>query len=405
MNLSRVIHTLGVGVDVSKFLSSPVGELQPIRGHDSYLNRDYDHFAFLPAPLPADVPLGSRTIKLLAEAERALGRLDAAASRLPNPTLLVRPALYREAVSTSALEGTYAPFLDVLEADYIEERKRSAEVREVLNCVEAAELGLALVREIPICLRMIAELQSTIVKGTPGDSWDAGRLRSGQVYIGERKLGIERSRFVPPPHDYLERGVSDWEKWINADDHVPLLVKAALGHYQFETLHPFSDGNGRLGRLIVTLQLVQAEALKYPVLNLSPWFEPRKDAYKDLLLSVSRTGGYDDWLSFFFTAVAAQAVDAVSRIDDLMAARNDFLNLLRADRAKGVVLEIVDDLIAYPVITPTQAAGLHGVTYPPAAKAIDRLERLGVLNEITGRSYGRVYACERVMRIIDRPGP
>ena len=223
------------------------------------------------------------------------------------------------------------------------------------------------------------------------------------MYIGERKLGIERSRFVPPPHDYLATGISDWEKWVNADDH-PLLVKAAVGHYQFETLHPFSDGNGRLGRLIVTLQLVQAEALKYPVLNLSPWFEPRKDQYKDLLLAVSRTGEYDDWLKFFFIAVAAQADDAVHRIDDLMEARSDFLSLLRADGAKGVVLEIVDDLIGYPVITPTQAARLHGVTYPPAAKAIERLERLGVLNEITGRSYGRVFVCDRVMRIVDRPG-
>lgn len=391
-------------MDVSKFSSSAAGELRPIRGHDSYLDRDYDHFAFVPVPLPATVPLRPVTIKLMAEAERAVGRLDAAASRLPNPALLVRPALYREAVSTSALEGTYAPFLDVLEADYIEERKRSAEVREVLNYVEAAERGLTLIDKMPICLRLIAELQAIIVRGTRGDGWDAGQIRTGQVYIGERRLGIERSRFVPPPHDILEQALSEWEKWINADDDIPLLVKAALGHYQFEALHPFSDGNGRLGRLIVTLQVVQAKALKYPVLNLSPWFEPRKDEYKDLLLEVSQTGDYDDWLQFFFTAVAAQADDALSRIDDLMEARDDFLALLRSDRAKGVVLEIVEDLLGYPVITPTQAARLHGVTYPPAAKAIERLERLGVLKEITGRSYGRVFACDRVMRIVDRPG-
>ena len=140
------------------------------------------------------------------------------------------------------------------------------------------------------------------------------------------------------------------------------------------------------------------------MLNLSPWFEPRKDRYKDLLLAVSHTGEYDDWLQFFLIAVAAQAVDAVHRIDDLIEARSDFRNLLRADGAKGVVLEIIDDLMGYPVITPTQAARLHGVTYPPAAKAIERLVRLGVLHEITGRSYGRVFACDRVIRIVDRPG-
>jgi Fic family protein len=153
----------------------------------------------------------------------------------------------------------------------------------------------------------------------------------------------------------------------------------------------------------VTLQLVQAGALKYPLLNLSPWFEPRKDQYKDLLLAVSQTGQYDGWLQFFLTAVAAQADDAVTRIDDLMEARRDFLDLLRADKAKGVVLEIVETLIGYPIITPAQAAHLHQVTYPPAARAIERLERLGVLKEITGRSYGRVFACERVTRIVDRP--
>ncbi len=161
---------------------------------------------------------------------------------------------------------------------------------------------------------------------------------------------------------------------------------------------------GRLGRLIVTLQLVHAGAVKYPVLYLWPWFELRKDEYKDLLLAVSQTGDFDGWLQFFLKAVAAQADDAVIRVDELMDARADFLDLLRADKAKGIVLEIVDDLLGYPVITPSQAARLHGVTYPPAAKAIERLERMGIVEEITGRSYGRVFACERVMRIVDRPG-
>ncbi|MDP9433920.1 MAG: Fic family protein [Actinomycetota bacterium] len=392
-------------MDVAAFRDSPVGQLAPVRGHDAYLGRDYEHFAFVPHPLPSEVPLDGLTIKLMTEADRAVGRLDAAATRLPNPALLVRPSLYREAVSTSALEGTYAPFHEVLAADYLEERKRSAEVREILNYVRAAERGLELIKERPICLNLIAPLQAIIVEGTRGDGYDAGQLRTGQVYIGERKLGIERSRFVPPPAgDVLVQGVSDWEKWINANDHTPLLVKAALGHYQFETLHPFSDGNGRLGRLIVTLQLVDAGAMRYPVLNLSPWFEPRKDAYKDALLAVSRTGDYAPWLCFFFEAVMAQAEDAVRRIEALMTARAEFLEVLREDRARGVVLEIVEDLIGYPVITPTEAAALHNVTYPPAARAVSRLERLGILKEITGSNYGRIYVCERVMRIVEQPG-
>jgi Fic family protein len=397
-------YSLGVcPVDIPAFEASPVGRLVPVSGHDNHLDVPYKHFAFVPHPLPASVPLSERTYKLMSEAERAVGRLDAGVSKLPSPSLLVRQALRREAVSTSALEGTYTLFSDVLQADYVEERKRSAEVREVLNYVEASERGLHLIKQKPICLTLLAELQQVIVRGTRGDGYDAGRLREVTVYIGERKLGIEHSRFVPPPPgDELVLGISEWEKWINADDDVPLLVKVAIGHYQFEALHPFSDGNGRLGRLIVTLQLVYAGALHYPLLNLSSWLEPRKDEYKDLMLDVSRTGQWDAWVQFFCRAVAAQADDAVSRIDELMGIRNEFLDRLRADKARGIVLEIVEDLIGYPVITASVAASLHNVTYPPANMAIQRLEKLGILREITGGSYGKVYVCEQVMRVVER---
>ena len=258
--------------------------------------------------------------KLADKASMSVGRLDFAVKRLPDPGLLVRPALRREAQSTSALEGTYATLEEVLEADYVDEVNRRAEVREVLNYVRAAEQALSLVQVKPICVNVIAQLQATLVEGTRGDGWDKGRLRESNVYIGERSKGIEASRFVPPPHgDLLVEGVSDWEKWLHADDDYPLLVKIALAHYQFETLHPFSDGNGRLGRLIVTLQLVTEKALTYPLLNLSPWLEERKDEYKDLLLGVSKTGDFDRWIRFFCEAVHYQAEDGVARIEELLA--------------------------------------------------------------------------------------
>jgi Fic family protein len=389
-------------VDLTRFEASPVGSLAPITGYDSLLKREYRHAAFVPAPLPREVALGQGTYKKVALAERALGRLDAAADRLPNPNLLVRPTLYREAVSTSALEGTYAPLLEVLEADYVDERRQSQEVREVLNYVRAAERGLELIREKLICLTVIAELQKLLVKGTRGDMADAGWLRNGQVYIGERARGFEAARFVPPPPgELLVRGMSDWEKWLNADDDVPLLVKAALAHYQFETLHPFSDGNGRLGRLVIVLQLIAEGALRYPILNLSPFFEPRKDTYKDLLLSTSSTGDFEPWVDFFVDAVLAQAADAEARIAQLLRIRQRMLEALRNEKARGVVLDIVEDLIGYPVITVSQAAKLHGVTFPPANSAIERLVRMGFLVEMTGRGYGRVFACPDVMAAVE----
>jgi Fic family protein len=391
-------------VQVERFQASPAGTLRRIDGHDVSTGRRFRHHAFLPHPLPPSIPLNERSYKRVADAHLALGRLDSAVRRLPNPGLLVRPALRREAQSTSALEGTYAPIAEVLEADYVDETKRSAEVREIMNYVGAAEHGLEMIKTKPICVTVIAELQGMLVKGTRGDAYDAGQLRQRQVYIGEQDAGIENSRFVPPPpgHEPVQ-GVSEWEKWINADDDIPLAVKAALGHYQFETLHPFSDGNGRLGRLIVVLQLVQDGAITYPILNISPWLERRKDRYKDLLLGISETGQYDAWVQFFCEGLAAQASDMVQRIEELLTVREEMLALLRAEKARGVVFEIVEDLIGYPIITPSEAARLHSVTYPPANAAIARLESLGILYEVTGSNYGRIYVCPQVREIVQRP--
>lgn len=400
MNYSS--ESIGVTMDIAKFEASPVGTLVSISGSDAYLRRGYKHVAFCPSPLPHEMQLSLRTHKLLGEAERGVGRLDASVKQLPNPALLVRPTLYREAVATSALEGTYAPLAEVFEADLLEDRQRSHEVREILNYVAASERGLLLIETRPICASLVSELQAILVRGTRGDGFDAGRIRTGQVYIGERGLGIESSRFVPPPAgQILIEGVSEWEKWINEDDDLPLVAKVALAHYQFETLHPFSDGNGRLGRLIVVLQFMTAGALAFPVLNLSPWLEARKDSYKDHMLAVSASGNFDPWVAFFAEAVIAQADDAVRRITRIMQIRQRMLDDLKAERARGVVLDIVDDLVAFPIITPSRAASLHGVTYPPANNAIERLVRLGHLREITGGSYGRVFASDALMLAVE----
>ncbi|BBX76075.1 Fic/DOC family N-terminal domain-containing protein [Mycobacterium shinjukuense] len=183
-------------MQVADFEQSPVGHLVPISGHDAYLNRDYSHSAFVPAPLPAHIELSMKAHKLADEASMSLGRLDFAVKRLPDPGLLVRPALRREAQSTSALEGTYATLEEVLEADYVDEANRSAEVREVMNYVRAAEQALELIRVKPICLNVIATLQATLVDGTRGDSWDKGRLRESHVYIGERNMSRPVRQFL-----------------------------------------------------------------------------------------------------------------------------------------------------------------------------------------------------------------
>ena len=384
--------------------TNPTGRLVSVRGTHPRTGVDYEAEAFVPDPLPSDLSLASRTYKLVGEAERAIGRLDAAAGKLPNPSILIRPAVMREAVSTSALEGTYAALFDVLEADYVPPSQRSQEVREVLNYVRAATDGHERIKTEPIRLNLIKPLQAILVEGTRGDGYDAGELRTGQVYIGERRAGIEAARFVPPPPGpELVAGVDAWEKWVNARDDLPLMVRVALAHYQFETLHPFSDGNGRIGRLLVSLQLVDSGALTYPILNLSTYLEPRKDEYKDLMLAVSQRGEYDAWIQFFAEGSRAASEEACRRIDRAIAFRDEMMSVLRERGARGVVLDIVDDLIAYPVITVSQAASLHNVTFPPANNAIRKLEELGFVHEVTGKTYGRVYACYRLMDIIESP--
>ncbi|MGQ0631882.1 MAG: Fic family protein [Sporichthyaceae bacterium] len=390
-------------MDLARFQDSPAGRLHAIRIHDSRTDRSIDHAAFVPYPLPSAVSLAPSTYKLIAEAHEAIGRLDSAAGRLPDPRLLVRPALRAEAHGTAALEGTHAPLAEVLEGDYVDPAQRSPEVREVLNYVTAAERGLELIRTKPICVTVVAELQALIVAGTRGESYDAGRLRDRQVVIGDQGRGLAGARYVPPPHGpILVEGMSDWGKWINAEDDLPLVLKCALAHYQFEALHPFSDGNGRVGRLIITLQLVDAGALTFPLLNLSPWLERRKQEYKDLLLEVSTTGDFDSWVQFFCRAVRAQADDMVGRVDDLWAVREDLMAQVRAAKGRGVIVDIAADLIGYPVITVTEAARLYGVTYPPANNAMRKLVELGILREVTGERYGRIYVCPRVMEVMQR---
>lgn len=269
------------------------------------------------------------------------------------------------------------------------------------NYIVAAIRGLELIKERPITLRVIGELQGILVNRTRGHSYDSGELRRRLVCIGDRGNGIEQSRFVPPPYgDELVKGVSEWERWINEPSDVPLLVKIAAGHYQFETLHPFSDGNGRIGRLVIILQLIAEGVLDYPVLNLSPWLEPRRDAYVDHLLDVSKTGAFDPWVSFFAEAVKARAQAACSTIDRLMAFRKEIVENLRKSGARGTVIDLAGDLVGYPVMSVRDVRDNYGVSYPAANACIAKLERAGYLKEMTGGNYGRLFRCNRVLEAI-----
>ena len=388
-------------MDLDAFEASPVGRLVPIMVHRR--GESVPYHAFVPDPLPTDPILGSTTWKAVVDAAVALAELRTLADdRLPDPVLIGRVTVRREAVSTSALEGTYAPARQVLSLEMDEHTPRDAGVTEILNYVKAWDDAVA--SELPICVRLACDLQKRLVVGTPSEDYQAGKVRETQVLIGPyRGCSIEESTYVPPPPgDDLTNGLTNWEKWLHessCDD----IVKVALGHYQFEALHPFTDGNGRIGRLLAILQLIHAKLLPGPLINLSPYLEQRADEYRHRLRAVSTGGAVDEWVQFFCEAIASQAIEAQARIRSLLSWRDDTVDMLRAKGRKGSVVDLIPCLIEYPMITVKQAQAKLGVSNPSANGAVNSLAMMGILTETTGGSYGRVFEASSVLDIIFGP--
>lgn len=392
---------LGLCMDISRFTPNSPGRLVPVAGLDPRTKERVNAQAFIPDPLPERIPLSDRLILKLNEATVAVARLDEVSKRLPHPSLSVRPWIMREAVSSSALEGINTRLIDLMASQYTD-RPKSAELREVTNYVDAAFLAYERIGSRPISLGLLRELHAILVAGPRSNAYQSGELRRTQVFIGTRRGGIATARFVPPPPgEALVTAMSAWEQWINTDAPIPALVKVALGHYQFETLHPFNDGNGRLGRLVMALQLVHEGLLHIPVLNISPFLEKHHDEYKDLMLHVSQTGDFESWMDFIFEGIRIQAEDACMRINKMVRIQDDLHDYMDRNRARGVVYKVIDYLIAYPVVTLKQISENHNVTFLPADNAAMKLSRIGYLEEITGKRYAKIYMCPQMMKALE----
>jgi Fic family protein len=390
------------------FEGSPTGRLVKIAGTDGRTGAEYEHVAFQPNPLGNDEPNLTRpTWRAVAEAGFALGRLEQAGRQIPEPSLLRQPTLRTEAQSTSALEGTFAALEDVLAADVTEPGARSASVREVLNYVDAAEMAFGWLDEgRPLSVASLREVHRVLVRGTPADTRDAGRIRHIRVAIGGRGGGVETARFVPPPPGLdLEAAMRDLVDWVNGPSReLDPVVAAAMTHYQFESLHPFNDGNGRIGRLLVVLQLRARDALSQPLLTISPWFEARREEYQGRLLAVSSTGDWDGWISFFAAGLAESCRQTVRTVEELLALRAGYLARIRSAGLTGaLVRDIAEHLTERPFVTVRSVSDASGKTPEASRNAIARLVDLDILRERTGGSYARVYEATEVIQILRRP--
>ncbi len=364
--------------------------------------------AYVPAPLLPDLRLSEETILVLAHAAQAVGALNGMGQLLPAPYLLIDPALHREAVLSSRIEGTQASIADVLLREAVPVDRPKDDVQEVINYVSAMRHGLVRMQELPLCLNLVREIHGVLMEGVRGAHRAAGEFRRIQNHIGPPGTPMEMARYVPPPVDEMGVCLDDWERTLHEPSRHPSLVMCAVLHYQFEAIHPFLDGNGRLGRLISILYLIDKRVLDQPLLNLSIYFESDRTAYYDGLLSVSTSGTWDAWVRYFLQGVAEGATAAVADCQRLFTLRDDLRSRLTDEHARPTAHRLLDLLFTNPFVTAKHVADTLNVSGPAAQAAIKQMADMGLLDEITGRPRHRVYVARDVLAAIEgtpRPKP
>jgi Fic family protein len=361
--------------------------------------------AFVPHPLPPVIEFDARLVSLVDRAARGLGELAGTGRRLANPALLIRPFIRREAVNSSRIEGTQAEAADLyaweagqLELPGLTSAATPDDVQEVLNYERALAYGLKRLDTLPLGLRFLRELHERLLHGVRGGQAAPGRFRTTQNWIGGEGHEINRARFVPPPVPEMRECLDALEKYIHADSDLPPLVRLALLHYQFEAIHPFADGNGRIGRLMIPLLLVDWGLLPHPLLYLSAWFEAHRAAYYDHLLAVSRRSAWEAWVGYFLEGVIAQSADATARVVRIESLEADWRERLARSDVSGTTFRLMDLMFETPAINIPWAADRLGVTYRSAQRAVQALLRHRMIQPADRAArYGKVYVATQVL--------
>jgi Fic family protein len=369
-----------------------VGE--PSTRSGQYVSQPGGYRAFIPAPLPPSPPpdLRGELANLLSQADRALGRLDGSVLTLPNPDLFVLMYVRKEAVLSSQIEGTQSSLQDLLAAEaQVFEEVLPRDVDEVINYVRAMKHGLQRLPELPVSVRLIREIHAELMRGVRGGKLQPGELRRSQNWIGPAGCTLVTATFVPPPHHVVPDALGQLETFLHTSDDLPPLIKIALAHVQFETIHPFLDGNGRVGRLLITFLLTERGVLHKPVLYLSHYFKQHRQAYYEHLQAVRTRGAWEEWLQFFLHGViqvAGEAADTARRIQMLREKHRSAITE-KLGRAAGNGHRVLESLFDRPIVTVNNVREMTGTTYAAANSLVSRLVEIGVLAEGTGFARNR----------------
>jgi Fic family protein len=360
--------------------------------------------AFVPDPMPDELTLDYVAIRLLSDAEHAIGRLVGAVGRTVNPFLIGSPLLHREAILSSRIEGTIATPEQLVLAELAGPSNAGEDVgdaEEVVNYMRAMRHGLR--SKLPMSLRLIRELHAVLMKGVRGGQDRPGEFRDVQNFVGSPGASIGDARFVPPPAGAMRDCLDVFERRLHAhNERLPILVKLAVVHYQFEAIHPFHDGNGRIGRLLLPLLLVREKRLEEPVLYLSAYLERNRKEYMDLLLAVSQKGAWLEWVRFFLKGVEESASESLEQTDALLALRERYHSQFRSARSFGVLQQLIDNLFVSPSITMTTTAKALKITPAAASANIRKLTEGGVLREVTGRKRDQVFVAHEILKFMGK---
>ncbi len=372
---------------------SPVGKI---------LQAPEGYSFFVPNPLPPTIKWTNQLVFALSRADFLLGKLAREGNRLPNPHLLIRPFIFREAVLSSKIEGTRATIGEVLVADAeIEVTQTPDDLQEVQNYIHTLERGIKRLNDLPLCLRLVKELHKDLMQGVRGFHATPGEFRKSPNWIGTPGCSLNTAEFIPPNREYLMDCLGSFEKFLH-NRQLPPLIHIALCHYQFEAIHPFLDGNGRVGRLLITLLLIEEKMLPSPLLYLSAFFEATRSEYYRQLYSLSAKGTWQEWLIYFLNGVALQSEDVLSRAERINALLDKWKIRIAQDESRTSI-KIVEQLAVNPYLSTNKLAKDLNIAYTTASRGIQKLEKLRIVKRINSKKRGQGYCATEIRDILEEP--